>query len=342
MSHELEQRADGTGVAVFTREPAWHGLGVVLPDEVLTIEQALDAVPEMAADVDLVPLVARLADGTEIETDAYATIRRGFSRPLPGVDIATGEPQIEEVLPKVLGAGLSDRYVVLQNRAAMSFVDDLVDESGAKIVTAGLLRGGSQAWVLCRMPKTVEVGGISGEEVETYLLVTNSFDGSLAVGVHVTRVRVVCANTLGLALGGTPRSYKVRHTTKLDDRLAEARAALSMTFRYEDAFENAANALLANRVTDAEFDAFLESLVPSEGKSERGRIDALNVQSIIRDVYESTDDLSSVRGTAWGALQAVSDYADHRRYATPEGRFRAAMLGEKSLTQSAYDLLVAA
>lgn len=332
MAHELELRADGSAAAVFAgRKPAWHGLGVVLPDDALTIEQALDAVPEMAADVDLVPLVACLPSGETIQTDAFATVRRGFDLDIGGTLV----PQV----PKVLGAGLSDRYRVLQNRAAMSFVDQLVDESGAKIVTAGLLRDGTQAWVLCRMPDVVRIGGMDTEAVETYLLATNSFDGSLAVGVHVTRVRVVCANTLGLALAGAPRSYKVKHTASLDDKLAEARAALQMTFRYDDEFERAAERLLEAKVTDDAFDRFLESLVPTGGKQAKALVDAQNAQSVIRDIYESTEDIQPIRGTAWGALQAVSDYADHRMYASDEVRFRRAMLGEKSLTQQAYDLL---
>lgn len=338
MAHELEIRTDGTGAAVYAREAAWHGLGVVLPDEVLTIDQALDSVPEMAADVDLVPMVALLPSGDTILTDSFATVRRSFSRALPNVDEATGKPQIEEVVPKILGSGLSDRYRVLQNRAAMKIVDDLVDESGAKIVTAGLLRGGSQAWVLTKLPATVRIGGVASEDIDTYLLVTNSFDGSLAVGVHVTRVRVVCNNTLGLALGTAPRSFRIKHTESMDGRIAQAREALQMTFTYEKEFEAAAEALLAKKVTDAEFDAFLKSLIP-DGANERARIDALNQRSIVRDLYHDTPDLDGVRFTAWGVLQAVSDYADHRQYATAETRFRRAMLGEKGLTQQAADLL---
>lgn len=341
MSSEIEIRADGVGAAYVGRNPAWWGVGVKIPNGLddATIEEVLDAIPEMAADVDLVPMQAVMPDGTVIPTDSYATVRRSFNRTLDNLDLTTGLPQIEEVLPKVLGVGLSERYRVMQNRRAMSIVDDLVKQAGARIASAGPLRDGAQAWVLVRLPKVVEIGGIDTEKVETYILVTNSFDGSLAIGIHIVRVRVVCANTLALALSGAVRSFKIRHTESLDDRLEEARKALEITWRYEEEFENAANALLAKPITDAEFDSFLESLVPSVGLTDKARINAENTQSIIRDVWNETPDIQPIKTSAWGAVQAVSDYADHRCYMNPEGRFRASMMGEKSLTQKAYDLL---
>lgn len=335
MAHEIELRVDGTGAAVYAREAAWHGLGNVYTDrEGLTLTEVLNDVHELGTDVDLVPMEAVTADGTRLPTDAWATVRRPFY-------LSPAGAQLPELSPaKVLGTGLSDQYRVLQNREAMQILQDIVEESGAIYEAAGSLKDGAQAWVLARLPETVKVGGEDSEEHVPFLLATNSFDGSLAVGFHATHVRVVCKNTVNLALGSTKASFRIRHDETMEGRIAEARKALGIVFEHGKVWQEEMERLLTVEIGPSAIDLFLEKLITvRQDATEITKSNAVNKRSVIRDIYLHAPDLDKVRGSAYGLIQAVADFADHRTPVGQERRFRAAMLGDDSLTVAAHKLL---
>lgn len=350
MAHELEMRTDGTAAAVYARVPAWHGLGIVFPDDnALTLEQVLDAVPELATDVDLVPLQAVLPDGKVLPTGAFATVRRGFKRTLtPDQVMSVGgflgaDPDAELIEinePQVLGVGLSKEYRVMQNRAALQILQDVVDESGAIFEAAGTLRDGKQAWILARLPDEILIGGDKAEAHVPYLMATNSFDGSLAVGLHSTFTRVVCANTVRIGVNGAKSSFRIRHTESMEGRVAEARAALGLVFAHTELWAAEMERLVTIDISDGDVEEFLAKLLPVKASSTPSMPNSvLNRRSVIRDMYLHTPDLDNVRGTAYGLLQATADFADHRLPVKQESRFRAAMLGDGSLTEAAHKIL---
>jgi hypothetical protein len=168
---------------------------------------------------------------------------------------------VRELDGKVLGI-VSSRYRVLQNRDAFAFASDLIDTGGAVIETAGLLRGGRWSWFLLRLPDEVMIGGDRDERLVTYLLIANSFDGTMSVTVAIVTVRVVCSNTLSLALDTAQRAFRVQHTGSLEGRLAEARRALEISFRYREELRTVGEELLARPVSDAEFERFLAEPMP--------------------------------------------------------------------------------
>jgi phage/plasmid-like protein (TIGR03299 family) len=317
MAHDVE-------TIVLARDPAWHGLGIVVPD-LMTASEVCDLDARLSSEVDLLPLFARAGDGSEIECpERYATVRRVDRRPL--------------------GVGLSGDYRVLQARRAFALMDDLVDSGEAKYEVVGTLAEGRQAWMLCRLPREIRVGGLASEEVRPRVLLVNSFDGSAALTWKLTTERVVCRNTLRLALSGRGASFAIRHSESMEGRIEEARRALSLSFAYLDAFEREATQLLEREIADDAFDRFLAELVPApEQAGAAKRANALNTQSIIRDLYQSEPDLTHLRGSCWGALQAVSAYVDHRiPNRGAESRFRRVILGEGDagrLTERAHELL---
>lgn len=165
-----------------TREKPWHGLGTVVK-EAPASEEAL-----------------RLAglDWNVIQEPIYTPFREkidGF------------KANVRDSDRKVLGV-VSDRYKVVQNVEAFSFTDELLGQ-GVRYETAGSLSGGKRVWLLARLPREYI---IAGERISPYLVFSNTHDGSGSVKVAVTPIRVVCNNTLNLALSTAQRSFSMIHT----------------------------------------------------------------------------------------------------------------------------------
>jgi len=178
----------------------WHSLGVKL-DHPATAEEAI-----ISSGLDwqvrkeplfLAAYAGSMAVGQIIE-DHYATIR--------STDRA------------VLGV-VGDRYQPLQNREAFGFFDYVVGQGAAVYHTAGSLSGGRRIWLLAKLPETIKVRG--NDIVDQYLLLSNGHDGSTAVQIKLTPIRVVCNNTLSLALRDGHKVYSVRHTASVAEKIRE-------------------------------------------------------------------------------------------------------------------------
>ena len=125
---------------------------------------------------------------------------------------------------------VTDRYKVIQNSEAFAFTDELLG-SGVRYETAGSLADGKKVWLLARLPREYIIGG---ERISPYLVFSNTHDGSGAVRVAVTPVRVVCNNTLNLALDTAKRSWSMIHTGDIKGKIQEAKDTLFMAESYMD------------------------------------------------------------------------------------------------------------
>lgn len=305
--HALEIGSAGQ-VAFASREvPAWHLLGTVFDGEVTTSEM-LALAHLNGWQVRLADLA--LADGTDAAwvSEAYAVIR---TNPF--------ERSETDVLSIVGG-----RYKVVQNEDLFAFGDNLLDGGGVW-ETAGSIRGGRVVFGSLDLGRQIVVGeGEANDKVKTYLLVTTSHDGSVGVQAATTPVRVVCQNTLNVALRGVKQSFKMRHTTSIDGRIAAAREALALSFTYADAFESEANALFQTSVTNGEFGKIIQSLYPkpeNDSKAALTRWD--NKVGLLSDLFVGAKDAGGVEGapitganitgTAWGALNALTEAVDWYR-----------------------------
>lgn len=322
---------------VFTEgKAAWHGAGIVLPDESLTVERVFELVPELASDVKQVPMFLGSIDPGPIgQTPQYPLVQ--LPDHFANVRVLDGKP---------LGV-VGHRYRILQNRDAFEFVSDIVDSGQAIIKTAGTLRGGSTIWFLCQIPDEIVVGGLDTERIQTYLLISNSHDGSSAVTVAIVHVRVVCTNTLTAALSGAPRTYKIRHTASVDGKVAAARDALGIAFKQTEKLSEVGQKLLNSSFSDEQFDEFLQQLVPDQ-KAKDGSLskNPPRVRAQIKHGYFNVPDLSDIRGTRWGAVQSVAQWADHkatfkssRTSRAAENRF-SSLTGGSNITSKAFDLVL--
>jgi phage/plasmid-like protein (TIGR03299 family) len=216
----------------------------------------------------------------------------------------------------VLGV-VGDGYEPLQNAAAFAFCDTITDSGRAHWIGAGATHGGARVHALMRLDREVRIGGAEGEEVLPLLCFRNGHDGGLAVTVSVLPFRLACLNGMLLPVEGAERTWKARHTANVEGKLQDARRTLGIAWRYYDELERLGGRLIGERMGAGEFERFLARLVPlpepKPDATEGGRAvrNAERVREAIHTAYRASPDLESVRGTRWGALQAVTAYVDH-------------------------------
>lgn len=265
---------------VYTREKPWHGLGTKV-EEAPTSADAL-----------------RLA-GLDWRVEQKNIQLCGGSK-VPGY-----KANVRSTDGKVLGV-VSDRYRIVQNADAFEFTDSIIG-GDVRYETAGSLNGGKKIWLLAKLPETE----IAGDKAEPYLCFSNTHDGSGAVRVCMTPIRVVCNNTLNLALDSAKRAWSVRHTGSLQSKMHEARTCLRMANRYMGALAEKADRMANTTITRDQLNRILDELFPvDEHTTEREK---QNIKKL-RDEYMVcyfAPDLVKFRNTAWGAYNAMSDMITH-------------------------------
>jgi len=304
MAHEIDELAPGIHAAVFARQDAWHGLGITL-DRDLSAEDVMTAGMLGGWNVRKLPLFyeddAPAWDGARVENpDRWATVR---------TNPAT---QRTEYLGTV-----GSKYVPIQNEEHAGLLQAIVDESGAVFDTAGSLRGGKETFITMRMPEDLLVGG--ADPINLNLVALNSHDGMSAFRFLVSPVRVVCANTQSAAIRQAKASFSIRHTLNAGRELQEARDALGLTWKYVEAFEKAAEELIAAKYTNRQYDNFVARVLNIETKDKDKVAPQLEAhrQGMLQ-LWRDSDTLDGIRGTKWGAYQTVTEYFDH--YAPTRGK----------------------
>jgi phage/plasmid-like protein (TIGR03299 family) len=216
----------------------------------------------------------------------------------------------------VLGV-VGDGYEPLQNASAFAFCDAITDSGRAHWIGGGSTRGGARVHALMRLDREIRIGGAEGEDVLPLLCFRNGHDGGLAVTVSVVPFRLACLNGMLLPLAGSQRTWKARHTANVEVKLADARRTLGIAWRYYDELEELGGRLIGAAIGEGEFERFLARLVslpdPAPDRTNGGRAvrNAERVREAIRTAYRAAPDLDQIRGTRWGALQAVTAYVDH-------------------------------
>lgn len=205
---------------------------------------------------------------------------------------------------------VSDRYKIVQNEEAFSFTDALLGE-GVKYETAGSIANGKIVWMLAKMPQRYI---ISGDAIEPYLVFSNTHDGSGAIRVAMTPIRVVCQNTLNLALRGAQRSWSARHTSNVLNRLDEARETLQLADKYMNRLGKAIDELNQKKLTDKKVISMIEELYPvSEDMKEMQKKNNLKQQETLKACYFDAPDLQEVGKNGYRFMNAVSDMSYHAK-----------------------------
>jgi phage/plasmid-like protein (TIGR03299 family) len=301
MAHLLEQSATGETAFASLREPAWHGLGTVFQEEVDT-KKMLE--------------LAHL-DNWNVRLEDVA-IPTGFESD-KNYSFVTRTNPFNKEQNDVLGV-VGERYVPLQNEELFDFGDLLLD-NGGRWETAGSIKSGRVVFGSLALEREtiLDPNGVS-DKVNTYLLINTSHDGSIAIQASITPVRVVCANTLNLALGQRGRggsvkqSFKIRHTQTASGKIAIAREALGLTHSYMDEFDKMANEMIQTEVSKAQFDKIVEALYPTpKDETQKASMTKHNAKiDLINEIYVG-DYNHTIAGTAWGVANAMTERLDWYR-----------------------------
>ena len=282
MAHEIETMAyynvelDGV-----TRYKPWHGLGTEV-SQAMTSAEALEL-----AGLDWE------VNSRPIHTDNGIVI--------PGYIANTRSSD-----NKVLGV-VSDKYKIVQNKEAFAFTDNLLDNE-AKYVTAGSLRGGKNVWMLAELPETK----ILGDAVGQYLCFTNTHDGTGAVRVFVTPVRVCCNNTLNLALNTAKRSWSCRHMGNMESKMHEATRTLELANKYMEELATMADQLANTTITDERLYQIVAEMFPvDEDKQSHRQLANMEQAKTEFMVAYYMPDIKQFRNTAWGCINAMADMVAH-------------------------------
>lgn len=265
---------------MYVREVPWHGLGTRV-EEAPTSAEAL-----------------RLA-GLDWQ------VRQKNIQVCGGGKIENFKANVRSTDNKVLGV-VTDRYKVVQNDEAFAFTDELIG-GDVRYETAGSLQEGRKVWLLAKMP----AAKVAGDDVEPYLCFTNSHDGSGSIRVCMTPVRVVCNNTLNIALHGAQRQWATKHVGDMKYKMAEARHSLELAERYMLALDEYANVLANVTITDEKLDQILAEMFPiKEDDSERKKNSVQAVKDEFMVCYLSPD-IMKFLGTGWGVVNAMADMVGH-------------------------------
>ena len=301
----------------YTREAPWHGLGT----KVLDAPDPRDA------------LILAGLDWNVVQEPIYT----GEGEPVEGY-----KANIRDTDRRVLGV-VTERYKVVQNHEAFAFTDSLLKE-GVRYETAGSLQGGRRIWLLAHMPHEYM---LSGERFSPYLLFSSTHDGSGAVKVALTPIRVVCQNTLNLALSTAKRSWSMMHTGNIQGKIQEARETLFMAEDYMDKLGKEFEGLRRKTLTDKEVMDYIEILLPTEDGSTPQQIKNMGrLRADMAHRYFAAPDLQDVGKNAYRFINAVSDFATHAAPLRKTANYRENLFSKtvdgNPLIDRAYQMISAA
>ena len=267
-----------------TREKPWHGLGKVVAEAPTSVEAL-----ELAG-----------LDWKVLQRRIYTESRQK----IPGFRV-----NVRDTDEKILGV-VSDRYRVVQNEDAFAFTDALLGE-GVRYETAGSLQSGKRVWMLAKLPNEYI---ITGEQISPYLVFCNAHDGSSAIKVAMTPIRVVCSNTLNLALNTTRRCWSAKHTTNISEKLDEAKETLLFAERYMTELGKEIHELQKIKLTDKKVMEYIEVLLPLlDDMTVVQKKNIRNLRENLTQRYFDAPDLLDVGKNAYRFVNAVSDFATHNK-----------------------------
>jgi phage/plasmid-like protein (TIGR03299 family) len=295
--HNLEKREnDGQYSYVGVRTAAWHGLGNTYFDrDGITVEQACD-------DLQVGEVIgSEGVSGTVLTPLGVATVLDASKKMTIRV-----RPDGSTVPLGIVGKN----YQIMSEREAFAFAANIIDSGEVNLISAGLLDGGRRAFCTLRLPTEVKIGG--HDQVDMNVVVAFGHDGSLALTGVATPIRVVCQNTLSMALKQAAVAYKLRHTANARLDVVEARRMLQLTYSYADEWTQAAEQMISTGLTELEFERFIDDLMAPKNLTIASAKSKANWETRRDQVMQlwRGDTNAGITGTVWGAFNTVTEWVD--------------------------------
>lgn len=290
MSHYID-------TAAFAKKPAWHNLGKVLVEAANSQEMIV----ESGLNWEVLQSQAGFNHNyTEevVDDNGVGFVEKSEFRPFPNQYVNyrsdTGEP---------LGI-VGKNYSIVQNREAFSFLDSLIDSGEVRYESAGALKGGKIVWMLAQLPGVQSV--VDGDDIVPFVLLTHAHDGTMRITVTPTAVRVVCWNTLSLAIG----SKKTRHVGVVADKLTDIREFITEAYGGFSGWMEKARQMAKRKVEKEEVNTFLREVFGEKTSTRQKN----TMKQIIDNLFNERNCLDGkIKMTAWGLLNAVTEYNDHQK-----------------------------
>jgi len=342
MAHNIAT-INGKASFMSVKEKAWHGLGQILNNPATSEEAIREAgldfevekepvwVPVKNVDYETAKqsddvFMQRNTQGTvynqmRVVEDRFATFRTDSGHPF-GI--------------------VGSRYEIVQNRDAFAFFDAIVGEGEAIYETAGALGDGETIFITAKLPSYIRVG--VNDDIDKYLLLTSTHDGSGSIQAMFTPIRVVCNNTLNAALRSSASRVTIRHTKSVHDNLKKAHTILGITNALSEELAGIYNNMAKVRITDKQLTDYIETVVLGDTLERMIKKDedfelstrsANIVNNMVKYAHEHpTQQFETTKGTAWGAYQAVTGYYQNvKSYKGEEEKMSTLLMG------STYDTM---
>ncbi len=300
----------------YTRQKPWHGLGTMV-QEAPTSKDAL------------------ILAGLDWQVIQKPIITED------GIPISGFKANLRETDNRVLGV-VTDRYRTIQNHDAFAFTDSLLGE-GVTYETAGSLQNGRRVWVLAKLPQRYI---ISGDEITPYLVFMNAHDGTGAIKAAMTPIRVVCMNTLNLALSTAKRSWSTNHVGDIRGKLEDARYTLLYADLYMQELGKAIDKLNRQKLSDRKVYEYIDALFPLvDNASEQQKKNLQRMKEEVKVRYFEAPDLAHVGKNAYRFVNAVSDFATHAKPLRERANYRENLFAKtvdgNAMIDKAFDLVKA-
>lgn len=303
----------------YTGQRPWYGLGTKLENPATSQEAIIAA--SMDWNIEKIPV--QTTTGIQIK-DQFAIVRSDNSYPL-GI--------------------VGKQYKMLQNVEAFDFFDSVVGSKKAIYHTAGTLAGGKRIWILAKLPKPMIIA--KKDEVEKFILLTAAHDGKGSLKMLKTPVRVVCQNTLNMALKNFDENISIRHTKNMSEKVTAAQKAFSIMEENYNQFEAASNMLASIQIDGKIFLTFLNNVFPIDKKAGKVTVEhTKEKKEKVTELFENGkgNNEPKTKRTLWTAVNAVAEYGDHfqkTKHHSPETKLHSTWFGTSTdIKQKAWDMAI--
>ena len=271
----------------------WHGIGTEL-DKPATAKEAIQAARlDYRVEKSERPVFCRDQSGNEIKVHDHYGIYRSDTKQSLGC----------------VGKG----YKIIQNESSFDFFDSVVGEGKAIYNTAGALGRGERIWILAKLPGKMIIS--KEDEVEKYLLLTNSHDGKSSLRMYFTPIRVVCQNTLNASMQHAKGGVSIRHTGNIEAKVEEAQRILGLATLFYSDFEIISNKMADTKLDKAGAEDFFNKIIFGEKEEADTSTRAQNQRDDLLGLFENGkgNRLPGVKHSVWAAYNAITEYADHHK-----------------------------
>jgi phage/plasmid-like protein (TIGR03299 family) len=344
MAHNINRnRITGQDAFFSVKEKAWHGLGQIVEDHP-TSEEAIKFAG-LDYEVTKLPIVARWNDGI------YPTETQ---EPEQDIEIESHFATMRTDTKQILGV-VGSKYEIVQNAAAFTFFDSLVTNgTGIKYETAGALGNGERIFITAKMPEVIRVG--RKDDIEEYIFLTTSHDGSGSIMAAFTPIRIVCNNTLNMALRDHSNAVFIKHTANAETKLKEAARIIAISENTGELLQTMFNKWAKMRVSDAEIKKLIRvAMAPNREvaaavlESNTAFEFSSQFEEVCGQVFEyamtaPSQQMETTAGTLFGCYNAITGYYQNvKEYKSNDAKVNSIMFGTAlDRTKKAFEICMKA